>query len=70
MLKPELQACGLQKKNKKLGIHFPQNRIQNEVNTENSFFTTCKDSFNHYLVNATLHGLKYVGDLTITRLER
>lgn len=30
----------------------------------------CRENFNHYLVNTTLHGLKYVGDRKITRPER
>lgn len=31
---------------------------------------TCRDNFNEYLYNSSLHGLRYVGDRTITRLER
>lgn len=30
----------------------------------------CCQSFGEYLFNTTLHGLKYVGDKTITLLER
>ncbi|XP_037029673.1 pickpocket protein 28-like [Bradysia coprophila] len=32
--------------------------------------TTCNESFRQYLRNSTLHGLKYVGDSTITLFER
>lgn len=32
--------------------------------------TTCHESFRQYLKNTTLHGLKYVGDDTITLFER
>ncbi|KAG4079926.1 hypothetical protein HA402_006238 [Bradysia odoriphaga] len=32
--------------------------------------TTCNESFRQYLRNTTLHGLKYVGDSTITLFER
>lgn len=31
---------------------------------------TCRESFRQYLLNTTLHGLKYVGDGTITLFER
>lgn len=29
-----------------------------------------KKNLHQYLINSTLHGLKYVGDRTITRFER
>lgn len=32
--------------------------------------TTCQDNFKRFLSNSTLHGLKYVGDNTITLFER
>lgn len=35
-----------------------------------SVYDTCRENWNHYLVNTTLHGLKYVGDRKITRCER
>lgn len=35
-----------------------------------SMFSSFKESFHHYLMNSTLHGLKYVGDRNITRFER
>lgn len=31
---------------------------------------TCQDNFHDYLVNTTLHGLRYVGDRSITPFER
>lgn len=31
---------------------------------------TCKENFNQYLVNTTLHGLRYVGDRSISPFER
>lgn len=31
---------------------------------------TCQENFNQYLVNTTLHGLRYVGDKKITPFER
>lgn len=31
---------------------------------------TCQENFNQYLVNTTLHGLRYVGDRSITLFER
>lgn len=35
-----------------------------------SILTRCRENFNQYLLNTTLHGLKYVGDRKITRFER
>lgn len=32
--------------------------------------TTCNENFKRFLVSTTLHGLKYVGDNTITLFER
>lgn len=31
---------------------------------------TCQENFNQYLLNTTLHGLRYVGDKKITPFER
>lgn len=31
---------------------------------------TCNENFNQYLLNTTLHGLRYVGDRSITLFER
>lgn len=31
---------------------------------------TCRENFRQYLINTTLHGLKYVGDNTISFFER
>lgn len=31
---------------------------------------TCRENFNQYLMNTTLHGLRYVGDRSITPFER
>lgn len=31
---------------------------------------TCQENFNQYLMNTTLHGLRYVGDRSITLFER
>lgn len=38
--------------------------------TNQSVTKSLKENFNQYLTNSTLHGLKYVGDRTITRFER
>lgn len=42
--------------------------IENEI-AEN-LTVTCRENFNEYLYNSSLHGLRYVGDRTISRLER
>lgn len=31
---------------------------------------TCRESFHQYLLNSTLHGLKYVGDRSLSLFER
>lgn len=31
---------------------------------------TCRGNFDDYLYNSSLHGLRYVGDRTISRCER
>lgn len=35
-----------------------------------TFRITCQENFNQYLVQGSLHGLKYIGDRTITLFER
>lgn len=42
--------------------------IDDEV--KKTFRITCQENFNQYLVNTTLHGLRYVGDKSITLFER
>lgn len=42
--------------------------IDDEV--KKTFRLTCQENFNQYLVNTTLHGLRYVGDRSITLFER
>lgn len=41
-----------------------------EQKENQSVAKSLKENFNQYLINSTLHGLKYVGDRTITRFER
>lgn len=42
--------------------------IDDEV--KKNFRITCQENFNQYLVNTTLHGLRYVGDRSIAVFER
>lgn len=53
----------------------PRNRLKlptfSRVDSgEQTCKATCRQSFRQYLLNTTLHGLKYVGDNTITTVER
>lgn len=41
-----------------------------EQEIKNSGRVSCRENFNDYLYNSTLHGLRYVGDRTISRFER
>lgn len=45
-------------------------RMQRIDSGAKSFRNTCRENLRQYLVNTTLHGLKYVGDNTITLFER
>lgn len=44
-------------------------RDDNE-NDEDDVEITCAENFRQYLLNSTLHGLRYVGDVKITIFER
>lgn len=49
----------------------PEHRILSiDSETKRQFALTCKENFNQYLINTTLHGLRYVGDRSITLFER
>lgn len=57
----------------------PDKKIFLNVKSQPSHFATLekrlmlssfKESFHQYLIHSSLHGLKYVGDRTITRIER
>lgn len=41
-----------------------------ESDIKKSLRVSCRENLNDYLLNSSLHGLRYVGDRTITRLER
>lgn len=45
-------------------------RLKSDIKRSQSFSLRFRESFHQYLLSTTLHGLKYVGDRTITRLER
>lgn len=48
---------------------FPQGRPFRSEGRR-SVISLCRESFHQYLVNSSLHGLKYVGDRMISRFER
>lgn len=49
-----------------------ENKILPTIDDEakKTFRKTCLENFNQYLLNTTLHGLRYVGDKSITVFER
>lgn len=47
-----------------------ENKPKNDSVTNSVTRLTCQENFNQYLVNTTLHGLRYVGDRSITLFER
>lgn len=56
-------------------VHNNRHRIDSKLrNTEHdiehNLKVNCRENFNEYLYHSTLHGLKYVGDRTISRFER
>lgn len=44
-------------------------KFESDVNKDRDN-SSYRDNFSEYLFNSTLHGLRYVGDRTISRLER
>lgn len=50
-------------------LSVPSKSVRNE-SVNPSCQETCSRSFREYLFNATLHGLKYMGDGTLTLFER
>lgn len=42
--------------------------FENDIRRD--FNVTCRQNFNEYLNNSSLHGLRYVGDRSISRWER
>lgn len=67
MFEPRLQLDILHKKREKLELQLK--RFQ-DVAERRSSVDTCRTNCNQYLQNTTLHGLKYIGDRKISRLER
>lgn len=47
-----------------------ESRQRLQTDERRSKLALCRDSFHQYLMNSSLHGLKYVGDRMITRFER
>lgn len=45
-----------------------QKQEMDEQNGEKAI--TCSENFRHYLLNSTLHGLRYVGETKISVFER
>lgn len=66
MFEPKLQVDVLQKKRGKLESQLK--RFRDDVRRPS--IDTCRENIHDYLKNTTLHGLKYIGDRSISRLER
>lgn len=66
MSAPEVQISVLQNRKEKLSsrIRKFEDDIKRTLNVD------CRENLNEYLFNSTLHGLRYVGDRTISRFER
>lgn len=43
-------------------------KIEQEI--KDTHHVDCRENLNEYLNNSSLHGLRYVGDRSISRLER
>lgn len=67
MFEPRLRVDVLHTNKRKNDLHLK--RLQND-GTRQSWQLRCREHFNQYLLNTTLHGLKYVGDRKCTRPER
>lgn len=45
-------------------------KYKNDRNDDTEENMSCRENLNEYLLNSTLHGLRYVGDRAISRVER
>lgn len=68
MFRPETLPYTIVRYKKKQSENKLLPTIDDEV--KKTFRITCQENFNQYLVNTTLHGLRYVGDRSITVFER
>lgn len=67
MFEPRLRVDALHTIKRKNDLNIK--RLQTDV-TRKSWQLRCREHFNEYLLNTTLHGLRYVGDRKCTRSER
>lgn len=65
---PRIQVSVIRHRNTRLLVTPPQ--LARPESATPTCRATCRESFRQYLLNTTLHGLKYVGDGTITLFER
>lgn len=63
---PETQLSAADNKRDKLDSKL--NKLESAMKRDMG--VNCRENLNEYLFNSTLHGLRYVGDRTITRVER
>lgn len=66
MSSSEFRVSVIENKNEKIDSKIEN--IENDI--KKSLRVSCRTNLNEYLFNSTIHGLRYVGDRTITRLER
>lgn len=68
MFRPVLDINNLKKQRKRKDSDSKLIRIDSEV--KETVTVTCRENFNQYLLNTTLHGLRYVGDKSLSSWER
>lgn len=68
MFEPRLQVDALHVNKRKNDLQLK--RLHIDGLPRQSWQLRCREHFNQYLLNTTLHGLKYVGDRKCTRPER
>lgn len=66
MFEPKLQVDALHKRKGKHESYLKHFRTE----VKQTFISKLRESCNEYLMDTTLHGLKYVGERKISRLER
>lgn len=66
MYSPETQISVLQSRRER--INSKLKKFEKEV--KDTLHVNCRENLNEYLYNSTLHGLRYVGDRSISRFER
>lgn len=70
MFEPRLRVDALHMNKQKNDSQLRRLQLNHDGLPRQSWQLRCREHFNQYLLNTTLHGLKYVGDRKCTRPER